>query len=1314
MKPFSLAGLFGFALLLSGCGDEPQPAPPRPVLTVTVKTLKNDDLGRFAGSIQARYESVLGFRTNGRIASRLFDVGDFVGKGALLATLDPTDQQNQLRASQGDLASAEAQLIDAQANARRQEELFARSVTAQARLDDARTRLKTSQASFDQAKAAVQQARDQLSYTRLVTDFDGVITTWHAEAGQVVSAGQAVVTLARPEVREAVFDLPTEVAESLPADARFLVSAQLDPQARTTGSIRELGPQADASTRTRRVRLSLAQTPEAFRLGSTIQVQLSSAGSMRSVLPASVLLERDGKTQVWVVDGKQSSVALREVQVLSRDERQVVIGQGLATATGWSAPESTASSPARRSNSTRMRDEGRFQPVGLGPAPPVPGLVPDGGIAGDGRVLLPQPGARGGSLVRHQDHGHPDPLAGRTVDDTLEQVTDRIEKKLEELDSLDYVKSYTRPGESTVFVYLKDTTKAGDIPDIWYQVRKKISDIQGEFPQGIQGPGFNDEFGDVFGSVYAFTADGLDFRQLRDYVEKVRLDIRSVKDLGKVQMIGAQNEVIYLNFSTRKLAALGLDQRQVVQSLQAQNAVTPSGVVEAGPERISVRTSGNFRSEKDLQAVNLRVNDRFYRLSDLASISRDFVDPPTSLFRYKGEPAIGLAVAMKEGGNILEFGEALNARMQEITGELPVGVGVHQVSNQAQVVKKAVGGFTRALFEAVVIVLIVSFVSLGLRAGLVVACSIPLVLAMVFVFMEYTDITMQRVSLGALIIALGLLVDDAMITVEMMITRLELGDSLHDSATYAYTSTAFPMLTGTLVTVAGFVPIGLNASSAGEYTFTLFAVIAVALLLSWIVAVLFAPVIAVHILPKTLKHKSEQKKGRIAERFDSLLHLAMRRRWTTIFLTALLFGVSLFLMKFVQHQFFPSSDRPELLVDLNLPQNSSIHETRAVMDRLEATLKDDEDIDHWSAYVGEGAIRFYLPLDQQLQNNFYGQLVIVTKDLEARERVAARLRDRLRKDYVGISTYVQPLEMGPPVGRPIQYRVSGPQIDKVREYAMGLAGVLDGNPNIGDIVYDWNEPGKMLKIDIAQDKARQLGLSSEDVAQIMNSVVTGSAVTQVRDDIYLVNVIGRAEDSERGSLETLESLQIVTPSGTSIPLKAFAKVSYELEQPLVWRRDRKPTITVKASLRGEIQPTDLVARLAPEVKRFADGLPANYRIEVGGTVEESGKAEGPIAKVVPLMLFLMATFLMIQLQSVQKLFLVASVAPLGLIGVVAALLPTGTPMGFVAILGILALIGIIIRNSVILVTQIDASRRTARRPGRPCWKPPTTAPGRSC
>ncbi|MCQ4270503.1 efflux RND transporter permease subunit [Pseudomonas kuykendallii] len=888
---------------------------------------------------------------------------------------------------------------------------------------------------------------------------------------------------------------------------------------------------------------------------------------------------------------------------------------------------------------------------------------------------------------------------GATVDETLNQVTDRIEKKLEELDSLDYVKSYTRPGEATIMVFLRDTTDAEDIPQIWYQVRKKVDDIRGEFPQGIQGPAFNDEFGDVYGSIYAFTADGLSFRQLRDYVERVRAEIRSVDNLGKVEMVGAQDEVIYLDFSTRKLAALGIDQAQVMQSLQAQNAVTPSGVIEAGPERISVRTSGQFASEKDLEQVNLRLDDRFYRLSDIAQIRRGYVDPPQMLFRYDGKPAIGLAVAMKDGGNIQVFGKALHEKMDALSAELPLGIGVHKVSDQAEVVEEAVGGFTRALFEAVVIVLIVSFVSLGVRAGLVVACSIPLVLAMVFVFMEYSGITMQRISLGALIIALGLLVDDAMITVEMMVTRLEEGDSLKDAATFAYTSTAFPMLTGTLVTVAGFVPIGLNASSAGEYTFTLFAVIAVALLVSWVVAVFFAPVIAVHILKKNLKSTSDEP-GRIARTFDRGLLLAMRHRWWTIGLTLLLFAASLFGMRFVQNQFFPSSDRPEVLVDLNLPQAASINETRLQVDRLEATLKDDPDIARWSTYIGQGALRFYLPLDQQLQNPFYAQLVIVSKDLEARGRLMEKLRQRLRQDFVGIGSFVQPLEMGPPVGRPIQYRISGKDIDQVRKHALDLAGLLDANPNIGEIVYDWSEPGKVLRIDVAQDKARQLGLSSEDVANIMNGVVTGASVTQVKDDIYLINVIGRAEDAERGSPETLENLQIVNASGVSIPLRAFATLSYELEQPLVWRRDRKPTITIKAAVNGEIQPTDLVTELKPAIEEFASKLPDGYRVATGGTVEESGKAQGPIAKVLPLMLFLMATFLMIQLHSVQKLFLVISVGPLGLIGVVLALVPTGTPLGFVAILGVLALIGIIIRNSVILVTQIDAFERAGYSPWR--------------
>ncbi|AKF43958.1 efflux RND transporter permease subunit [Pseudomonas fragariae (ex Marin et al. 2024)] len=886
---------------------------------------------------------------------------------------------------------------------------------------------------------------------------------------------------------------------------------------------------------------------------------------------------------------------------------------------------------------------------------------------------------------------------GATVDETLEQVTDRIEKKLEELDSLDYVKSYTRPGESTVFVYLRDTTSAKAIPEIWYQVRKKVDDIRGQFPQGLQGPSFNDEFGDVYGSIYAFTADGFSMRQLRDYVEKVRADIRDVPGLGKVEMIGQQDEVVYLNFSTRKLAALGIDQSQVVQSLQSQNAVTPAGVIEAGPERISVRTSGQFASEKDLAAVNLRINDRFYRLSDIADITRGYTDPPKPLFRFDGKPAIGLAIAMQKGGNIQSFGKALHERMDATTAELPVGIGVHKVSDQAEVVNKAVGGFTSALFEAVIIVLLVSFVSLGFRAGLVVACSIPLVLAMVFVFMEYSGITMQRISLGALIIALGLLVDDAMITVEMMVTRLEMGESKEQAATYAYTSTAFPMLTGTLVTVAGFVPIGLNNSSAGEYTFTLFAVIAVAMLVSWVVAVLFAPVIGVHILSANIKPKSEEP-GRIGRAFNGSMLWAMRHRWLAIAITVGLFAASLFSMQFVQNQFFPSSDRPEILVDLNLPQNASINETRKLVDRFEASLKDDPDIERWSTYIGQGALRFYLPLDQQLENPFYAQLVIVSKGLEERGALTARLQKRLRDDFVGIGSYVQALEMGPPVGRPLQYRVSGENIDKVRQHAIELATLLDHNPHVGEVIYDWNEPGKVLRIDINQDKARQLGLSSEDVAKLMNSVVSGSTVTQVRDDIYLINVVGRAEDAERGTPETLQNLQIVTPTGTSIPLLAFATVGYELEQPLVWRRDRKPTITVKGAVRDAIQPTDLVKQLQPEIDKFAAGLPVGYKVATGGTVEESSKAQGPIASVAPLMLFLMATFLMIQLHSIQKMFLVASVAPLGLIGVVLALIPTGTPLGFVAILGVLALIGIIIRNSVILVTQIDAYEKSGYLP----------------
>jgi len=886
---------------------------------------------------------------------------------------------------------------------------------------------------------------------------------------------------------------------------------------------------------------------------------------------------------------------------------------------------------------------------------------------------------------------------GATVDEMIDQVTDRIEKKLEEIGALDYTKSYTTPGQTTVFVNLKDTTPSRDVPAIWVSVRNKISDIKSRLPSGVQGPFFNDQFGDVYGNIYAFTADGISFRQLRDYVEQVRVNVLKIPNAGKVDLIGARDEVIYLDFSTQRLAGLGLDRQAVVQSLQAQNAVAPSGVIQAGPERVSVRVTGGFISEDSLRAINLRVNDRFFRLSDIGTITRGYEDPPQPLFRYNGEPAIGLAIGMKANGNILAFGNDLKQRMADIIGELPIGVGVHLVSDQPVVVEDAVSGFTRALFEAVVIVLVVSFVSLGLRGGLVVACAIPLVLAITFVFMKYTGITLQRISLGALVIALGLLVDDAMITVEMMVARLEQGDPLTRAATYAYSSTAFPMLTGTLVTVAGFVPIGFNDSSAGEYCFTLFAVIASSLLISWVVAVLFAPLLGVAMLPKTMKHRSE-KPGRFRAAFTTLLLAAMRWRFVTLGLSAALFAASVVGLSFVQQQFFPASDRSELLVDLTLPQNSSIAETEAQVARLERALVGDNDIERWSSYIGQGAIRFYLPLDQQLANPFFGQIVIVTTGIEARDRVQSRLQKLIGDDFVGVDGLVHPLEVGPPVGRPVQYRISGPDIQTVRELAQKLASAISTDPHIANVTYDWNEPGKVLKVKVAQDRARQLGVSSQDLASILNGVVGGSSITQVRDSIYLIDVIGRAKDVERSSIETFENLQVPAQNGQTVPLAAFATIGYELEQPLEWRRDRQPTITLKAAVVGPIEPATVVANLAPTLKSFSELLPPNYSLATGGAVEESGKAQGPIASLLPLMLFLMATVLMAQLQSVPKTLLVASVAPLGLIGVVAALLPTDKPLGFVAILGVLALIGIIIRNSVILVTQIDTFRAEGLSP----------------
>ncbi|ANL56964.1 efflux RND transporter permease subunit [Rhizobium phaseoli] len=881
---------------------------------------------------------------------------------------------------------------------------------------------------------------------------------------------------------------------------------------------------------------------------------------------------------------------------------------------------------------------------------------------------------------------------GASAEEVTRQVTDRIEKKLQELESLDYTKSQTVAGQTTVFVELLPTTKARDVASTWLRIRNMIADIKGDFPSGVVGPFFNDRFGDVFGNIYAFTSDGLTQRQLRDLVENARSEVLKVPDVGKVDVIGAQDEAIYLEFSTRQIAALGIDQQSVIQTLQAQNAVTQSGFVDAGPERIALRVSGQFTSEESLRSINLRINDRFFPLTDVATITRGYVDPPSALFRFNGQPAIGLAIGMKQGANLLQFGEALDAEMEQVVADLPIGVDVQRVSDQPAVVDEAVSGFTRALFEAIVIVLVISFISLGLRAGMVVAISIPLVLAITFVVMEYSGISLQRISLGALIIALGLLVDDAMIAVEMMVARLEAGDDLRKAATHVYTSTAFPMLTGTLVTVAGFIPVGLNSSAAGEFTFTLFVVIAVSLVVSWIVAVLFTPLLGVTILPKTMKSHHE-KKGRFAAVFSRLLKLAMRWRWATIVLTVGVFALSVGGMGLVQQQFFPNSDRTELVIDWNLPHNSSIAETNRQMAKFEKEmLADNKDIDHWTTYVGQGAPRFILSFDVQTPDVTFGQTIIVTKGLDVRDKVRADLQNYLTKTFPGTDAFVKLLDIGPPVGKPVQYRISGPDIQKVRDISQQFAGVVGAHPLLSNMVLDWNEPSRVVKVDVLQDKARQLGVSSEDIATALNGIVEGSTATQIRDDIYLVNVIGRARASERDSVQTLENLQLSTSNGKVVPLSAVANFRYELEQPTIWRRDRQPTITLKAAVIGSTQPATIVDQLKPKVEEFQKNLPVGYKVEVGGAVESSAEAQGPIAAVAPLMLFTMATILMIQLQSFSRLFLVFAVAPTALIGVVAALLLSNAPMGFVAILGILALIGILIRNSVILVVQIEHLR----------------------
>jgi multidrug efflux pump subunit AcrB len=887
---------------------------------------------------------------------------------------------------------------------------------------------------------------------------------------------------------------------------------------------------------------------------------------------------------------------------------------------------------------------------------------------------------------------------GATLNDTLDQLTDRIERTLKETPHLDFLRSFTRAGATTIFVNLKGSTPPKEVPDVWYHVRKSVGDIRHTLPNGVVGPGFNDEFGDTFGIIYGFTADGFTHRELRDYVEAARTRLLQATDVSKVDILGAQDEQILIAFSTEKLAGLGIDRAALVAALQAQNAVRPTGSLETDSESIRLRVSGAFESERDLLAVNIAANGRLLRLGDIAEVRRIFVDPPQPMFRVNGQPAIGLAVAMREGGDILALGRNIKKTMSEITANLPIGITPSLVADQSSVVNSAIGEFMESLWQAIAIIMAVSVVSLGMRAGAIVALSIPLTLAVVFPVMQLVSIDLQRISLGALIIALTLLVDDAMSTIDAMTMRLALGDDKQEAATFAYKTLAFPMLTGSFVTMAGFVPIGFARSAAGEYTFSIFAVVSIAVLASWLVAVIFIPLLGVALLRKP-NAPQPSKPGLVARTFRTVLAGAMRWRWLTILATLAAFVAALLATPLVPRQFFPSSDRPELLVDLRLPQGASIHASSAASAKLDAILKDDPDVARWSTNVGRGAIRFYLPLSVELPNAFLSQLVVIAKDINARERLRAKLERVLAEDFPGAVSRVVPLELGPPVGWPVQYRVSGPDVNEVRDIALKMAQIVAGDARVRRVNFDWIEPARQVRIRIDQDQARLLGLSSESIAAVLNKVMTGLPITQVRDGIYLVDVVMRAIDEQRMSLSTLRNLQFPLANGRTVPLGQFARLDFEQELPLIWRRDGVPTLTIQADVTKGASPEAVVAALAPAVVQLQASLPRSYHVAVGGTVEESAQSQASVYAVVPLMLFITVTFLMMQLQSFSRLFLVLSVVPMGLIGVVAALLIFNQPLGFVAILGILALLGMIARNAVILIDQIEAERAE----GRPIW-----------
>lgn len=915
---------------------------------------------------------------------------------------------------------------------------------------------------------------------------------------------------------------------------------------------------------------------------------------------------------------------------------------------------------------------------------------------------------------------------GATAEQVSRQVTEPIEKALMNTGEYEFIRSYSRPGESQVIFMARDSLRSKQIPDLWYQVRKRVGDIRATLPREIVGPFFNDEFGDTYGNIYALTGKGFDYAVMRDYADRIQLELQRVPDVGKIDLVGLQDEKVWIELSNTRLATLGVSMQQVQQALADQNAVSGTSFFETATDRVQLRVTGQFNDIEAIRQFPIRAGERTVHLGDIAEVKRGFADPASPKMRFMGEEAIGLAVAMKDGGDILKLGANLDAEFERLQKTLPAGMQLRKVSDQPQSVEESVGEFVQVLTEAVVIVLLVSFFSLGLRTGLVVGVTIPLVLAMTFFVMHYFDIGLHKISLGALVLALGLLVDDAIIAVEMMATKMEQGYDRLRAASFAWESTAFPMLTGTLITAAGFLPIATAASSTGEYTRSLFQVVTIALVVSWIAAVLFIPYLGDKMLPDlfnpqppkpgSLSARWHAKRQQWADRYPALANLiappqhghdhdpyqrpfyrsfrrfldaCLRRRWWVIAATIALFIGSLMLFRFVPQQFFPDSTRPELMVDIELAEGASLRSTQAQAEKLEKLLSSREGIANYVSYVGTGSPRFYLPLDQQLPATNFAQFVVLAKDIKSRESTRDWLLHEVIPKFPDVQMRVTRLENGPPVGYPVQMRISGEHIEKVQAIAREVEAKVRGNPHVMNVNLDWSEPSKVVRLVIDQERARALGVSSAQVSQFLSSSLAGQSVSVYREGNRQIEMLLRGPADERNQLELLSSLSMPTANGGSITLSQVATMEYGFEDGIIWHRNRLPTVTVRADISDGMQPLDVVHQILPTLDGIRAELPSGYLLETGGTVEDSARGQNSIKAGMPLFLVVVATLLMLQLRSFSRAAMVLVTAPLGIIGATLFLLLFRAPFGFVALLGTIALAGMIMRNSVILIDQIQ-------------------------